>query len=50
MHSLGWTGESQVLIAALIIVALFGMIITGVVHRTLAAGVSILYFCSIKSK
>jgi hypothetical protein len=48
MHSLGWTGESQVLIAALIIVALCGMIMTEVVHRTLAAGVSICTFFLVK--
>jgi len=37
LHSLGFTGSSQVLIAACIMTLLFGMIMTEVLHRTLAA-------------
>lgn len=37
MHSLGSTGASQVFISAVIMVALFGMIMTEVLHRTMAA-------------
>ena len=37
MHSLGSTGSSQVFISAVIMVALFGMIMTEVLHRTMAA-------------
>jgi hypothetical protein len=37
MHSLGWTGRSQVFISSLIMVLLFGMIMTEVLHRTMAA-------------
>ena len=37
LHSLGGTGSSQVFISAFIMVVLFGMIMTEVLHRTMAA-------------
>jgi len=37
LHSLGWLGPYQVVIAGFIMVVLFGLIMTEVLHRTMAA-------------